>query len=223
MKNPLPFTSEFVDSFWLRVNKAGPVPLKRPELGPCWLWTAGKTRGYGHCWLAPCHNLRAHRAAYELEIGPIPEGLEIDHLCRNLACVRPTHLEPVTHLENVRRGLKGQVVKKTPFCRRGHDLTGVAPSSFGYRPCPICKLNAAKALEQRRVERQAKRAARALAPRKVAHKPGEFNGQSKLTDEQVLEIRRRAPSELYKTLAAEFGVRTTNICKIVLRQNWKHI
>lgn len=223
MTNPLEFTPEFSAWFWLRVNKAGPVPFNRPELGPCWLWTAGKTLGYGYCWFTH-HHLRAHRAAYELTVGPIPDGLELDHICRNKACVNPVHLEPVTHLENVRRGLKGQCPR---VCRNGHDLTNAVALPSGYRPCPTCKLNAAKALEARRAEslrlKLAKRAARALIPR-IAHcARGESNWSSKLTSDQVLEIRRRAPSETYRALGAAFGVRASHILKIVWRQQWKHI
>lgn len=71
----------------------------------CWTWTAATDRdGYGkftdH---SNGRRMHAHRFAYELLVGEVPEGLELDHLCRNRACVRPDHLEPVTHLENVRR------------------------------------------------------------------------------------------------------------------------
>lgn len=70
----------------------------------CWNWTAARTKlGYGK--ISP--RLLAHRAIYELSVGPISDGLELDHLCRNPSCVNPDHLEPVTHAENLRRG-RGQ-------------------------------------------------------------------------------------------------------------------
>src|SRR5690242_18719570 len=71
-----------------------------PESG-CHEWQAYTDRdGYGCFWIKPT-NYRAHRVAYELFVGPIPEGLVIDHLCRNRSCVNPAHLEPKTDLENL--------------------------------------------------------------------------------------------------------------------------
>ena len=70
----------------------------------CWEWV-GRTGKDGYGSVGAARNSRlAHRVSYEWWMGDIPDGLEIDHLCRNRACVRPDHLEPVTHMENVRRG-----------------------------------------------------------------------------------------------------------------------
>ena len=80
----------------------------------CWLWIGAKYKsGYGEFHLNR-RTQRAHRIAYELLVGPIPEGLTIDHLCRVVACVNPAHLEPVTLLENLKRTTK-------PFCKNGHE------------------------------------------------------------------------------------------------------
>lgn len=77
------------------INRDGP--------NGCWLWTGTIERtGYGRFWLGGRQEI-AHRASYALLIGPIPEGLTIDHLCRVRACVNPDHLEPVTLAENIRR------------------------------------------------------------------------------------------------------------------------
>lgn len=90
--------------FWSKVDKNGPVPAHAPHLGPCWLWRGWTLRrGYGRFTVAKRHWL-AHRWIYELLVGPVPEGYQLDHLCRVTGCVRLGHLEVVTGDENIRRG-----------------------------------------------------------------------------------------------------------------------
>lgn len=87
----------------------------------CWLWTAGiNGRGYGNI-TADGRTRSAHRVAYEEWIGPIPAGLDLDHLCRVRHCVNPDHLEPVTRRENLVRGatLVAEQVARTA-CPQGH-------------------------------------------------------------------------------------------------------
>jgi hypothetical protein len=124
-----------VERFWPKVDKNGPVPEHRPDLGPCWVWTAMTRAGYGQFRVA--RHMAAHRFAYELMVGPIPDGYDLDHLCRNRACVRPDHLEPVTRRENLRRGLSGEL--KT-HCRHGHPFTpeNRLPAGHGTTKCRIC-------------------------------------------------------------------------------------
>jgi len=98
--------------------------MKRVEIQPdgCWMWTGATTRGYGQFSVAHTAGRRvAHRWSYEYHVGPIPEGLTIDHLCRNPSCVNPEHLEAVTIHENLMRGdtpAARNAAKTT--CPRGH-------------------------------------------------------------------------------------------------------
>jgi len=128
------------DRFWAKVNKAGPTPPRRPELGPCWIWTAGLAEGYGQFRYPGGHS--AYRYAYELLVGPVPEGLQLDHLCRNRACVNPAHLEPVTALVNQHRGetIAARNAAKT-HCPQGHEFTpeNTYVNSKGSRECLICR------------------------------------------------------------------------------------
>lgn len=98
----------------------------------CWHWTGPTDRGYGKI-SVNARRVKAHRFIYEREVGPIPDGLTLDHLCRNTACVNPAHLEPVTNSENVRR--QGAALRKD-VCPRGHALDHVRPN--GYRYCTTC-------------------------------------------------------------------------------------
>lgn len=132
----------------------------------CWEWIASKNKkGYGQMygWYlggGRAKLLRSHRVFYEAFIGLIPEGMHLDHLCRNRGCVRPDHLEPVTMAENLRRGKPSPTAlnaMKTE-CPRGHPYDKVRKRSDGRgmgRHCSICE----REYERRRGQRRRKKAA----------------------------------------------------------------
>jgi len=112
-----------------------------PDTG-CWTWTAsrkGRHSDYGAVSVKG-RMLYAHRVAYEAARGSLPDGMELDHLCRNRLCVNPFHLEVVTHQENVRRGMvaqkRGHWGSDDPdLCQRGHNDWRV---DGGRRRCAEC-------------------------------------------------------------------------------------
>jgi hypothetical protein len=108
----------------------------------CWTWAAShKPSGYAQIW-GKGTMLFVHRWMYEQVHGAIPEGFQIDHLCRNRGCINPDHLEAVTARINILRSdAPGAKAVRTGFCKRGHPFSGdnvyVRPSS-GTRRCKKC-------------------------------------------------------------------------------------
>lgn len=130
----------------------------------CWEWTRARSPlGYGQSNVARGSSL-AHRLAYLTFVGPIPDGLQLDHLCVNPPCCNPAHLEAVTSAENNRRssGISAINARKT-HCADGHELAGdnLVPRSDGARVCRTCKTAAKR---RSRARRTALRLARANEP-----------------------------------------------------------
>lgn len=116
------------ERLWAKVDRsAGP--------DACWPFMGQRTRGYGSLRVSGTARAMAHRLAYELTVGPIPDGLQIDHLCAYPPCCNPTHLEPVSAQENVRRERerRGQ-------CPMGHPYNSTHVSVWGgARYCRTCR------------------------------------------------------------------------------------
>jgi hypothetical protein len=127
--------------------------------GGCWEWQGARNDlGYGQLALAGHKRVYAHRFSYEKFVGPIPAGLQLDHLCRNPPCVNPTHLEPVTQRENLLRAdSEDMQAYWAGVCRRGHPRAGdnviLSSSRPGKRDCRPC----ARIREQNRKKRTRQR------------------------------------------------------------------
>jgi len=141
------------EEFWERVI---------PGPGGCWGWSGSHLDGYGQHRRkvdGVRRTVAAHRAAYEMLIGEIPEGLELDHLCRNRGCVNPYHLDPVTHAVNALRSpLMGKANSRKTHCPAGHEFTAENTrftSQSGNRPglariCRTCERGKAREYRARR-------------------------------------------------------------------------
>lgn len=144
---------------WKRVSFAdrltasyavGSMPIVNGE--PCWWWKGtSSSGGYGMIY-RDGRRIQAHVATYEYYVGKVPDGLELDHLCRSPSCVNPAHLEPVTRRENILRSTNFCAVSASKtHCKRGHEFTVentyVHPTK-GQRSCRACHRENERRLRQ---------------------------------------------------------------------------
>jgi len=119
------------ERFWAKVEGG--------DIDSCWIWIARvRPDGYGSFMMDGGRGTRyAHRIAYEWLRGPVPEGLQLDHLCRQRSCVNPWHLEPVTPMVNVHRSTRTRATDTE--CANGHPWTDETAVFWqGYRKCLAC-------------------------------------------------------------------------------------
>jgi hypothetical protein len=132
----------------LEPRKRGGDPFERMQrfiqpTGCCWYWT-GSLDGKGYGRISVGNRLvRAHRWVYTVLVGAIPDGLMLDHLCRNKVCVNPDHLEPVTNRENLLRGRGVVLHPVTTHCKHGHAYTpdNTRINRKGRKVCRRCESN----------------------------------------------------------------------------------
>jgi hypothetical protein len=194
-------------------EKAISAIAKRVRIEPstgCWLWTLcldlggyGTTSHYGLTW-------RAHRLSYEAHVGPIPDGMVIDHLCRIRHCVNPAHLEPVTSAENIRRGETG--AKPKDICKRGHLFSEHGEiTRKGHKRCKACVV----------VKRQEIRAA---SPPKFRGRKGESHSCARITEADVIAIRSAPASrDVCGQFAERLRLSRRYITDIRIGKSWKHV
>lgn len=157
----------------------------------CWVFTGCIQKGgYGRIGTVNGSVESAHRASYEVFKGPIPDGLHIDHLCRNRACCNPQHMEAVTQRENTLRGVGATALNSMKsLCKNGHPLP--IAGADGQRKCLVCKKEYARAYNSDPIRIEARKAYR-RQPHIKAMEAAENSAWQKANREHLkMKVRKR--------------------------------
>lgn len=179
----------------------------------CWEWGERLyPNGYGR-FDKDGKTYMAHRVVYESEVGPIPDGLNLDHICGNKKCVNPKHLEPVTQAENIYRTMPEQrekvVTARERFFSNSWTLEQVCEFLGVKRQAALDTLNGSR-------WKYVDGPTRSLAA-------GKYHSLAKLTEDQVLEIYFHPRTVMQKDLAKQYGVSRSTIGNIWNKKGWKVI
>jgi hypothetical protein len=183
----------------------------------CWEWSLFRNaRGYGQAKMAAVQNrpIGAHRLSYLLHVGPIPDGMTVDHLCFNPPCVNPEHLRLLSHSENAGHQLDAY---KT-HCVNGHEFTPentrIREEKNGRRSCKACHRDGERVNRQRRM---------ADVPR-LGPARGERAHSARLTEADVRAIRsRHGGGETVSGLAREYGISRGAVQGVIYGRTWTHV
>lgn len=203
------------ERFWLRVDKI--------ELTGCWLWDGYVNRhGYG-TWSysegGKTKTVSVHRAAYELLVGPIPDGNVLDHQCRVRFCCNPDHLVPCTQKQNLQRSKSGEIGaernRSKTHCPYGHPYSGdnlhIAPD--GKRICRICSR---RHTAEGRARRLAVNPPEPRVPQAACKRGHEFTPENTIVDKRGSRNCReckRAHTRKYKARPDKQVVYRSDVCK----------